>query len=468
MEFIVPSGVVLTGFSSTAFAPLIGYQPDIGIERDKNRADPREYPDDHWRKVLPAAIPMFSGWVDTKIRVTGPERLQHNVTGVMVSENVEKGLRTTEWKSDSPVRAFNVIMGNWKVKRGEGVAVYYDARHAYNVDEMLEALEGARRWYGEWFAPYPWKELRVSEFAGLASYAQGPPTNISFSENIGFLTRSEPKGNAPFWVTAHEAAHQWWPCIAMPGDGPGGDVLSEGLAHFSTILLTEQVKGEEQRMAFCKQIEDRYGNLRQRESERPLTKLDGSLPGDSRIIYDRGGWVFWMLHRLMGREANLLAHREYLALYRDNEDHPLIEDYLAVMRRHAPNAEAFDAYVKQWFLGTVVPQYLIEESELVKAGDGWEVRARVRNTGSGTATVEIAAASGERFPKKRTKENELHESRRSVTLGAGESASVKLRCEFEPKRLVVDPDVHVLMLERSKAEVPLKMTAGAGSLTAAQ
>ena len=463
MEFVLPSGVVLTGFSSTAFAPLIGYQPEVGIEQGKNKADPREYPDDYWRRVLPGAMPQFSGWVDTHIRVDGPARLQHNVTGVKVSERVVNGHRITEWRSDSPVRAFNVIMGDWKVKQGQGVAICYDARHSYNVDEMLEALEGARRWYGEWFAPYPWKELRLSEFPGLAVYAQGPPTNISFSENIGFLTRSAPKANASFWITAHEAAHQWWPCMAMPGKGPGSDVLSEGLAHFSTILLTEQVKGEEQRMAFCKEIENRYADARQRETERPLVKIDGSLKGDNTVIYDRGGWVFWMLHRLMGREASLAAHREYLETYRDSQDHPLIEEYLAIMRRHAPDPAAFDAYVKEWFFGTVVPQYLIEESDVVKAKNGWEVRAKVRNTGSGVAAIEIAATRGERFPKKRTKENEWRESRAIVTLGAGEAASVTIGCGFEPKKLVVDPDVRVLMLERRKAEVALHASGGGGA-----
>jgi ABC-2 type transport system permease protein len=467
MEFVLPSGVVLTGFSTTSFAPLLGYLREIGVERDKNKADPREYADDHWRGVIPAGLPMFSGWVDTHIRVTGPGRLQHNVTGSLVNERIENGKRITEWRSDAPVRAFNVIMGDWRVKRGDGVAVYYDARHPYNVDEMLEALEGARRWYGEWFAPYPWKELRLSEFPGLATYAQGPPTNISFSEQIGFLTKSEPKANAAFWVTAHEAAHQWWPCIAMSGDGPGGDVLSEGLAHFSTILLTEQVKGEEQRMAFCKQIEDRYANSRQQDSERPLVKVDGELPADQRIIYDRGGWAFWMLHRLMGREANLAAHREYLETYRDNRDHPLIEDYLAIMRRHAPDTAAFDDYVRQWFLGTVVPQFLIEESSVAKAGEGWEVRAHIKNTGTGRAPVEIAAVRGERYPKKPDAENAWKTARTSVTLGAGESADVVIPCAFEPTQLVVDPDVHLLMLERGKAEAPLKVKAGATGPVAA-
>ena len=130
-----------------------------------------------------------------------------------------------------------------------------------------------------------------------------------------------------------------------------------------------------------------------------------------------------------------------------------------VMRRHAPDTAAFDAYAKQWFYGTVVPQYLIEESDLVKVQNGWEVRARVRNTGSGVAAIDVAAESGERFPKKRTKDNEWRDARATVTLGAGQAASVTIHCGFEPKKLVVDPDVHVLMLERKKAEVTLRASA---------
>jgi len=57
------------------------------------------------------------------------------------------------------------------------------------------------------------------------------------------LTRSDPRSEAAFVVTAHEAAHQWWGNLLVPGKGPGGNVLAEGMAHFSTILLCEQVRG---------------------------------------------------------------------------------------------------------------------------------------------------------------------------------------------------------------------------------
>jgi hypothetical protein len=458
MEYVLPAGAVMTGFSAPVFAPIVGYGVDIGVEKDKNQTDPRVFPADYYMKVLPAGLPMFDGWFPTRIRLTSPDAYQHNVTGVLASETVKNGRRVTEWRSDAPVRAFNVVLGRWEVKRRDGVAVFYDKRHAYNVDEMVDALAGARRWYGEWFAPYPWKELRLSEFAGMATYAQGSPTNITFSENIGFLTKSEPKANAAFWVTAHEAAHQWWPCMAMPANGPGGEVLSEGMAHFSTILLTERVRGLEQRIGFCKGIEDRYDNTRQRDSERPLVEVDGTLPGDRRIIYDRGGFVFWMLHRLMGRENNLAAHREYLAMWRDTQDHPLIQDYLAVMRRHAPDTTAFDGFVKQWFYAVSVPQYQITSAELLKSGEkAWQVQARIKNVGTGVMPIEIAATRGERFPKKRTSDNTWSDARGTVLLAAGEEKPVTIHCGFEPQNLVVDPDVTVLMLERQKAEQKLKM-----------
>ncbi len=468
MEYVLPSGVVLTGFASTGMAPLLGYQPEVGVEEDRNKPDPREYPENWWTRTLPAGSPMFDGWITTRLRVTGPADMQHNATGFCESDVVKDGRRTTVWQSDAPVRVFNVVMGRWQVKKQNGAAVYYDARHPYNAQEMLDALVAARRWYGEWFAPYPYRELRLSEFPGLANYAQGPPTNITFSENIGFLTKSEPKANLAFWVAAHEAAHQWWPLIVMSADGPGGEVLSEGMAHFSTILLVEQARGLEQRLAFCRQIEDRYGNLRRRDSERPLVRMDGQLREEGQMIYDRGGFVLWMMFRLMGDEAGRAGLRDYIATYRDSEDKPLLEDLLHVMRRHAPDPAAFDAFTAQWFFDTVVPEFLVDTPALAHEGDTWTTVAKVRNVGSGRLRVVVAATRGERFPdaKKTAKGEPYADARTVLELGPGEEKPVMIESGFEPERIVVDPDVEVLMLRRAKAQVPIENKPAAGAALA--
>jgi len=468
MEFALPSSVVLTGFGSTNLAPHLGWEPSIGIEPDKNDADPREYADDFYVGTTPAGLGMAESWYDVHMKVTLPAGWQVNATGECVSDVTNGGRHVTEWRTDHPVRIFNLVAGHWKEKRGDGVVVDYDPRHSYNVDEMIEALEGARRWYGEWFAPYPWRTLRLSEFAGLPTYAEGSPGNITFSENIGFLTQSKPEANAAFWITAHESAHQWWPNIAMSGLGPGGDVMSEGMAHFSTILLTEQVKGLEQRMEFCKNIENRYGRTRRSNSERPLVKVNGELPGDSRIIYDKGGWALWMLFQLMGREPGLAAQKEYIATYRDSRDHPVLQDYLAILRKHAPDTAAFDAYVKQWFYEVVVPQYQVSDETVAKEGSGWVVHAKVKNVGTGTMPVEIAAARGERFPRGKGKHEKYDDARTAITLAAGEQRAITIPCAFEPQQLVVDPDVRVMQLERKKATVPLKVTSAPARNTAAR
>ena len=473
-QFILPGGIVLNAFAPT-FVPVVGYMEGIGVDED-NIYDAREYPDDYFEGQTEALFGLGSPFT-TRIRITAPEAYTMNSVGVLVEDTVEDGQRTVVWESDHPVHLFNVVGGKWDVKRGDGVAVYYHPTHDYNVDEMIEALEAARRYYSEWFAPYPWEELKLSEYPALAGYAQGFSTNIPFSESIGFLTRRDPKANAAFHVTAHESAHQWWPNLVIPGKGPGGNVLSEGMAHFSTILLTDAVRGARERIEFCKRIEENYGDQRQVDSERPLVKLDGTRDGDGTVLYDKGGWVAWMLLNHMGRDNALEGMRTFIETWGDSEDHPLLQDFIATLRPFAPDADAFDAFCEQWFFDVVVPEYELESGELTEVEGGYEVTITVRNKGTGRMPVEVAATRGERFSDENNEPSNVgasdrggdreagvveaaapkddddtyRDARTSVVLGPGEEETVVLRCSFEPERVLVDPDALVLQLNRDRA-----------------
>ncbi len=461
-EFILPSGVVLTAFRP-GMAPLLGFHEDIGVDKE-NHHDAKEYPRDWYRGVTESGFGVERPFT-TRITVSGPADYTLNSVGTRESDTVEDGRRTTVWVSDRPVTFFNVVAGRWKEWHGEGTAIYYHPGHGMNVEEMGRALDAARKYYSEWFMPFPWKELKLSEFPALAGYAQGFPTNITFSEGIGFLTRSSPKSRAAFMVTAHESAHQWWGNILNPGQGPGGNILSEGMAHFSTALLIGQVNGEADRIEFCKRIESRYNDRRQADSEQPLVRTDGSRAGDETVTYDKGGWAFWMLLNHMGRDRDLAGCRAFIEKYADNADHPAIEDFLAVERTFAPDTTAYDAFVHQWFFDTVVPEYRIEDARRTSetatasadtaAGGVWTVTARVGNVGTGRMPVQVAATAGKRFDKDGKPLPEYRESRSTVTLGAGEWREITLRCGFKPERLVMDPDALVLQLERKRAETTL-------------
>ncbi len=447
-EFVLPSGVVLTSFSPS-FVPVPGFQEEIGVDKD-NRYEPRVYPDDFYigptKPIFGARSPFT-----TRIRITVPEAYTANSVGTRQSETTEAGRRTLVWESDHPVRFFNVVAGRWQERAGQGTLVYYYPKHRYNVDEMSAGLDAALRWYSEWFYPYPWRELKLSEFPALAFYAQGFPTNITFSEGIGFLTKNDPRSNAAFMVTAHESAHQWWANLLTPGEGPGGEILSEGMAHFSTALLTEQEKGVGARIEFCKRIESRYGDERQVDSERPLVKIDGSRAGDETVEYDKGGWVFWMLLNRMGREHALAGIRHFIEVYKDGPDYPVLQDFIAAMRPFAPDSTAYDDFVQQWFFQVVVPEYRLAEAKRTGGEGSWTVTARVKNAGAGRMPVEIAAVSGDRFDKEGQPEPAYRDARATVVLGAGEEQEVTIACDFEPKRVVVDPDALVLQLMRKAA-----------------
>jgi ABC-type transport system involved in multi-copper enzyme maturation permease subunit len=456
-EFILPSGVVLTSFVPS-FAPVLGYLEEVGID-DDNRYEWRVYPDNFYEGITEPLFGSATAFT-TKIRVTAPEAYTVNSVGRQVSECLEDGRRTVVWQSDQPVRFFNVIAGRWAVRRGKDTAIYYHPGHAYNLDEMAEALDAARHYYSEWFYPYPWRELKLSEFPNLAMYAQGFPTNITFAEGIGFLTKSDPRANLAFVVTAHEAAHQWWGNLLLPGKGLGGNVLCEGMAHFSTILLCEQVKGLRQRIEFCKRIEEKYGEDRRKDSEKPLVQTDGSRPGDTTVMYDKGAWVFWMLLRHMGRERNLQGLREFIGRYRQGPDHPMLQDFTATLRPFAADPAAYDAFVRQWFHKVVVPEYRLSEVRLAPVAasspEAWELTVRVENAGTGRMPVEVAAARRERFDEKGKVNADYRDARVMVNLGAGEARTVTIRCDFKPDRVLVDPDVVVFQLLRklAVAQVP--------------
>jgi ABC-type transport system involved in multi-copper enzyme maturation permease subunit len=458
-EFILPSGVVLTSFTPS-FAPVLGFVETIGETKD-NHTEPRRYPRDYWKGVTRASYGA-TAWFPARVTVIGPETYTLNSVGVCVKNTVEDGWRRQVWETDHPVKILNIVCGRWEEKRGEGTAVYYSSAHPYNVDDMSATLDAARRWFSEWFAPYPWGELKLSEFPGLAGYAQGFGTNITFSENIGFLTRNDAKTDATFLVTAHEAAHQWWGNILTPANGPGGDFLAEGTAHFSTMLLFEQVKGPRGRMEFAKGIESRYNNRRRSNEERAMYDVDGKRPSDTTVIYDRGGWVFWMLYDFLGPERATAAYRNFFQTWARSRDHPALQDFVAAMRPYAADAAAYDAFTRQWFEDRVVPQYAVTSAKKEKNGDGYVVEVTVKNIGSGTMPVEVAATSGERWKKQDNSGEAAYvqdpaylDARGTVTLAAGESKTLTIHCSFEPERIVVDPDVRILQLERKQAVASL-------------
>ena len=464
-EFILPSGTVLTGFGPT-FLPEMGYVDGVGLDPERTPEPKRVGPDD-WKKVTKTAFGT-GGHTMMKATVRLPEAYRANMPGVCVSDTAEGGVRTMRWETDHPIMAANLVAGRWQESRGRTTSIWHLPEHGFNVPVMLEALDGAHEWYSKWFWPYPWKELRLSEFPGLAGYAQGFPTNITFSETIGFMSKPTAEQDTPFMVTAHEAAHQWFGNILRPGAAPGGNILSEGMAHYASARLIRQVRGDRMRMAFLRGIEFGYGNARSADDELPMTETDGSRSGDQTVTYDKGGWVFWMLMEHMGEERMDAGMREFIGKFKDGPDYPLLQDLVEALRPHAPDAAAYDAFTKQWFYDVVVPELKVESAVTTAPADAagtWRTVLKVRNAGTGKVPLEVAVTNGEerwpeaevcRTPEQREaaakQRDEYRDARARAMIAAGETVEYVIESPFGPRKAVVDPAVRTLMLNRKLAE----------------
>ncbi|HWN42726.1 MAG TPA: ABC transporter permease [Thermoanaerobaculia bacterium] len=458
-EFITPAGGIVTG-RNPDFVPVIRYLPEIGAdpenqhEAERRAHQPKTFPPGWHRGITQAEIDRSA--FTHRLRISLPAEYMLTSTGALASNEVKDGRRNMLWVTDYPVRVFNIAFGRWQERRGKhGTAIYHHPGHTYNVDSMLEALDGARVHFDEWFYPYPWRELRLNEFPNLDQYGRGNATNIFFSEGIGFLTRQMPDQDAAFWIAAHEAAHSWWGHIVQDGEGPGGIVMSEGTAQFATRLLIEKLRGPQPSIGLAVRDENDYGEFRQPSDEKPLAGTYRFRPGDPVVIYNKGSWVMWMLMNHMGRERFFEGTRDYFKIYHNNPDHPVVHDFVAVMRRHAADKAAYDDFARQWFFGIVIPEYQVFDAKKEQRGGEWEVTVRVKNAGTGRMPVEVAATAGWRWGEDGKVSPDYKEARVTLVLGAGEEKLARIRCPFEPQAVVVDPDANVLQLQRQAAAARL-------------
>ena len=123
------------------------------------------------------------------------------------------------------------------------------------------------------------------------------------------------------------------------------------------------------------------------------------------------------------------------------------------MRDFADDKEAYDEFTQQWFFDTVIPQYEFSNVELKQDGDQWIVTGTIKNVGTGKMPLEVCSAVNERFADEKTNDQnpEYSDSRTSVTLAADEAVDFEIISEFEPDRVLVDPDAKVLQLRRKRA-----------------
>lgn len=259
--------------------------------------------------------------VNTDITVSTDADQLLVATGARVSDRVVGGRRIARFVS--PIPSMNFIMiqsARYAVKTaasdGVKLEVYYHPKHPKNVDRMLAAMDESLDYFRRNFGPYQYPYARIVERPGYGGGANSAPGTIGFAEKIGFnMDLSDPRRlDFLSYVTSHELAHQYWFHQLMPADMQGAELLTEGLAQYSALMVMKHRYGPNHLRQFLKYENDEYlkGRRLEKGEESPLVRTRNQ----GYIHYNKASIVMFLVQERLGEERVNTALRSLLAQYR--------------------------------------------------------------------------------------------------------------------------------------------------------
>lgn len=346
---------------------------------------------------------------------------------------------------------FAFLSARWEVKKsdwkGVPIEIYYDKKHAYNVDRMIESTKKSLDYFTANFTPYQHQQVRILEFPRYASFAQSFANTIPYSEAIGFIADLRDKDDIDyvFYVTAHEMAHQWWGHQVIGANMQGSTVLMESLSQYFALMVMEKEYGRDKMRRFLKYELDSYLRGRGGEliEELPLARVEGQ----QYIHYNKGSLIFYRLRDEIGEEALNRALKRFLQdkAYQQ-APYTTTKELLAYIREEAPQDK--HALIADMFEKIVFYDNRVTEAKAVKRADGqWDVTmklhlAKIEVDGKGKETprtydeaVEIAIFSRADGAKEKD-EKVLFIEKRSLQ---GNQPTVTITVKDKPFEVGVDP-----------------------------
>ncbi|MBH0036344.1 hypothetical protein I6F43_17000 [Pseudoalteromonas sp. NZS71_1] len=286
-----------------------------------------------------------NGFINFKATVTTDESQFAITPGYLQSESVKDGRRTFVYEMDAPILNFYAVLSaeleSKKVEHnGVNIEVYYHKNHAWNIDRMIESVQDSIDYFTQAFGPYQHKQLRIIEFPKYRSFAQSFANTVPYSESMGFITdlRDESKVDYPYYVTAHEVAHQWWGHQVSGANVEGSAVISETLSQYSALMVLKKRFGGEKLRKFLKYELDRYliGRTGEAFEEMPLYKTQSQ----QYLHYNKGSVVMMAIYDRLGEKRLNDALKSFLNEFQyQSTPYPTTLDLLSYLKQDATQAE---------------------------------------------------------------------------------------------------------------------------------
>jgi ABC-2 type transport system permease protein len=321
---IVENGTFLLG----TYLPIVGYQRALELSDDNVRRQFALPP----RERLPnlddsMALNNSEGpsWASFDATVSTSADQVALTPGYLQRVWMENGRRYFHYTMDGPVPdlAFAVMSARYAVKRdnwnGVSLEIYYQPGHEYNLERMMQGMKDSLDYCTTHYGPYPQRQLRIVEFPRYQFFAAALPNTIPYSESIGFIWKSDSRDpraiDVPYYVTAHEVAHQWWGLQVVGANVQGATMLTESMAQYTALMVAKKTYGPQNARRFLQHELEGYleGRSFERKRELPLLRVEGQ----EYIRYQKGSLVMYALQDYIGEDnldsalARYLSHVRY-------------------------------------------------------------------------------------------------------------------------------------------------------------
>jgi ABC-2 type transport system permease protein len=376
-------------FFNNSQLPRIGYQPAAELENDRDRKRhglgaraPMRAADDP-AGLVNNYLAVDADWIDFNAVIsTSPDQLAL-APGTLEKEWLSAGRRYFHYRMDKPILNFYAFQSaRYEVRHDRWqdvtIDVFYHPGHDVNVERMMRGVKAGLEYNAKHFSPYQHKMLRVVEFPRYAAFAQSFPGTIAFSESAGFIARVDDKNpkdiDYPFYVAAHEVAHQWWGHQLVPSSTRGATVLSETLSEYAALMVMKQQVGPERMRRFLSYNLDKYliGRALEPKYELPLAQNENQ----SYIHYRKGALSMYLLQDVLGEaRVNAVLHELLASHAFHGTPYPSVLALTDALRRAAPPEYAY--LVDDLFERIVLYENRATSASVRKRADGkYEVSLR--------------------------------------------------------------------------------------------
>jgi len=349
--------IVHNGTFYSGGLPSIGYNADNELFSDEKRKkyDLKEKKDEYPVQTDPKGIKtlLFNSNADLvtfDITVSTSADQMAIAPGYLDKQWKQNGRNYYHYVQDAPAvdlffdiisARYATLKNNVKLYNGQNVAteLYYHPAHNANLQRFEAAYKDGLEYYSKAYGSFQFKQMRLLEFPKYRAFAQSFPNTVSYAEGFGWSADySDPdRFDYGYFVTAHELAHQWWGHQVVPNRTRGSNLISEALAEYTALILTQRKYGKDNMKRFLKGEIDGYLRGRANEAKKENVFINCNRPYE---WYNKGSLILYGLQDLIGVDTLNKALHEFRDAYAFHKDPPFpgSNDLYRYIAKHVPDS----------------------------------------------------------------------------------------------------------------------------------